>query len=66
MESLLGSAGVVRCTGLRNRCTFGLAKQQAGKHIPATELDLNRFRPLRLGWLVCHLRTQVNDSDIAA
>ena len=65
-ESLLGSAGVVRCPGLSNRCKFVLANQQAGKYIYATGLELIRFRPLPLGELVWHLSTQVNDSYIAA
>ena len=65
-ESLLESAGVVICTGLGNRCTFGLANQQAGKYLSATELDPNRFWPFPLWNIVCHLITQVNDSDLAA
>ena len=65
-QILLGSAGVVRCPGLSNRCTFGLANQQAGKYIPATELELIRFLPLPLGELVWNLSTQVNDIDLAA
>ena len=63
---LLGSAGVGRCPGLRNRCTFGLANQLAGRYIPATELKLNRFRPSPLGELIWHLSTQVNVSDLSA
>ena len=53
------------CHGLSNRCKFGLANQQAGKYISATELELNRFRSLPLGDLVWHLITQVKNSDIA-
>ena len=55
-----------RCPGLSNRCTFGLANQQAGKYISTTELDLIRFRPLPLGGLLWNLSTQVNDSYLAA
>ena len=66
MESLLGRSGVDRCHGLSNRCKFGLANQQAGKYISATELELNMFRTLPFGDLVWHLITQVNDSDLAA
>ena len=51
-ESLLGSTGVDMYPGLINRCTFGLANQQAGKYIYATELELVRFRPLPLGDIV--------------
>ena len=65
MESLLGRSGVDRCTGLSNQCNFVLANQQAGKYISATELELNRFRPLPLGELVWHLSTQVKNIDIA-
>ena len=65
-ESLLGSAGVGRYPGLINRCTFGMDNQQAGKYVPATELDIIRFRTLPLGKLVWHLITKVNDSDLAA
>ena len=65
MESVLGSAGVVRCPGWSNRYTFVLDNQQAGKYISATELELNRFCPLPLGDLVWYLSTQVNDSDLA-
>ena len=59
-ESLLGSAGVVSCTGVSNRCTFGLANQQAGSYTPATELELIMFQPLTFGELVWHLSTQVS------
>ena len=65
-ESLLGSAGVGRCPGWSNRCTFWLKNQQSRKYISATELELNRFQTLDLGDLVRHLSTQVNDSYIAA
>ena len=65
-ESPLGSAGVGRCPGLSNRCTFWLAKKHDGKYISATELELNRFWTFPLGGIVCHLSTQVNDSDISA
>ena len=65
-ENLLGSAGVGSCTGLRNRCTFLLANQKAGKYIYTTELELNRFRTFSLGKLVWHLSKQVNDSDLDA
>ena len=61
MESLLESAGVGRCPGLSNRCNFVLDNQQNGKYISATELDLNRFRPLPLRGIMWHLSTQVND-----
>ena len=54
------------CTGVSNRCTFGLANQYAGSYAPATELELIRFRPLPFGELVWHLNTQVNYSDLAA
>ena len=64
-ESLLGSAGVGNCTGLSNRCTLGLANQQAGNYISATELDINRFRPLPFGELVSHISTQVNGIYLA-
>ena len=63
---LLGSAVVVRRTGLSNRCMFGFDNQQAGKYISATEVELVRFCLLPLGDLVWHLRTQLNDSDISA
>ena len=62
--SLLGCAGVGKCPGLSNRCTFWLANQQAGRYISATELDLDRFRPFPFGDILCHLSTQVNDSDL--
>ena len=65
-KSLLGSAGVGRCPGFSNQCTFGLANQQAGRYIPATELDLIRFRPLTLGYIVCPFSTKVNNGDLAA
>ena len=65
-ESLLGSAGVSRCPGLINWCTFGLANQMAGRYTPATELEIIRFWPLPLGEIVWHLRTKVNNSDLAA
>ena len=45
-ESPLGSAGVVSCTGLSNRCTFGLVNQQAGSYSPITELEIIRYLPL--------------------
>ena len=64
-ESLLVSAGVGRCPGLSNWCMFLLANQQAGKYISDTELELNRFQTLSLGYLVWHLSTQVNYSDLA-
>ena len=64
-ESFLVSAGVGRCPGLSNWCTFGLTNQLAGIYIPATELELNRFWPSPLGELVCHLITQVSNSDLA-
>ena len=66
MESLLESAGVLRCPGLSNWCEFGFSNQQSGKYISAAELDLIRFRPLPLGYLMFHLSTQVKDSDLAA
>ena len=66
MESLLGIAGVGRCPGLRNWCTLLLSNQQAGKYISTTELEINRFCTLPLWELVWYLRTQVNDSDLAA
>ena len=65
-ESLLGSAGVVRCPDLSNWCMLVLAKQQAGKYISATELYLNRFWHLPFGELVWNIITQVNDSDLDA
>ena len=65
-ESLLGSAGVGRCPGWSNRCTFGLANQQAGKYISATKLELNMFRHLPFVELVWHLSTQLNNSDLVA
>ena len=65
-ERLSGSAGVGRCTGLSNRGMFWLANQQAGKHISATELDLNIFLPFPLGELVWHIGTNAKDSDLAA
>ena len=65
-ESLIGSAGVGRCPGLSNWCTFLLENQQAGKYISATELELNRFRTFPLGEPLLHLSTQVSDSDLAA
>ena len=63
-ESLLGSAGVGRCNDLSNRCMFGLSNQQAGRSIPGTELELNRFHPLTLWEFVWNLSTQVNNSNI--
>ena len=66
MEILLVKARVDRFHGLSKWCKIGSANQQAGKYISATELELNRFRPLPLGDLVWHLSTQVNNSDIAA
>ena len=65
-ETLLESAGVGRCTGLSNRCTFGLANQLAGIYTPTTELEFIRFCPLPLGDLVFHLITQMNNGIIAA
>ena len=66
MENLLGSAGVGRCPGLSNGCTFGLSNQQDGRYIPATDLELIRFMTLLLGEIVWHLSTHVNDSDISS
>ena len=65
-EILLGSAGVGRCPGLSNRCTFGLANLLDRRYTPATELELIRFWPLTSGDLVWHLISQVNDCVIAA
>ena len=63
---LSGRAGVGRCTGLSNWCTFGLVNQQAGKYITDTELELIMFCPLPLGEMLCHLSTQVKGSDTDA
>ena len=52
--------------GLGNQCMFGLAKQQAGSYAPATELDIIRFWNFPFRELVWHLRTQVNNSDLAS
>ena len=57
---------ICECTGLNNRCTFGLSNRLDGRFTPATELELNRFRPLAFGELVCHLSTQVNNGLLAA
>ena len=54
-----------RCPRLSNMCKSGLANRLAGKYISATEVELIRFWPLPLGGLVWHLRTQVNNSDLA-
>ena len=66
MESLQQSAGVGMRPGLSNRCTLKFSNQLAGKYISATDFEINRFRNLRLGELVWHLSTQLNDSDLAA
>ena len=65
-ESLLGSAGLGRCTSLSNQFMFGLSNQQAGSYAPATELVNIRFRYLPFWEIVWHLSTKVNDSDPAA
>ena len=65
-ESLLWRAGVGRCPGLSNWCTFWLANKQSGKYIYDNELELNRFQTLPLGELVWHLSIQVKNSDPAA
>ena len=53
------------CPCLSNWCTFGLANGLDGSFVPATELDLNRFRPLPFRELVWHLSTQVNNGLLA-
>ena len=63
---LLGSAGVCKFPGIINLCKFGLANGLAGRYIPATELELIKFRPFHLGYLMWHIITQVNGNDIAA
>ena len=65
-ESLLGSAGVGRCTSLSNWRTFGFSKQLAGRYTTATELELIIFWLLPLGGLMWHLSTQVNICILAA
>ena len=65
MEILLGSAGVGSCPGLSNRCTFGLANQQAGRYTPTTELEIIGFCPSPFGELVWHPSTQVSVSYLA-
>ena len=65
-ESLLGSAVVGRCPDLSNQCKFGLANQMSGRHITATELELNRFWHFPFGGLVWHLSTEVNNIDLDA
>ena len=65
-ESLLESAVLGSCSGVSNRCTFGLENQQAGSYSLATELELIRFWHLPFGGLVWHLITQVNDGILAA
>ena len=55
--SLLGSAGVVNCTGISNQCMFRLANQKSGSYDPATELELIMFWNLPFGDLVWHLST---------
>ena len=54
------------CPRVRNRCTFGLANQQAGSYSPATELEIIRFRNFPFGDLMWHLITQVNGSILDA
>ena len=51
---------------LNNRCTFGLANQQAGSYAPATGLELIRFRPLPFGEIMWHLITQVNNGILVS
>ena len=38
---------------------FGLSNQLAVSFVPATELEINRFRPTPFGDVVWHLSTQV-------
>ena len=45
---------------------FGLANILAGRFVPATELELNRFRPFPFGDILWHLSTQVNNGLLAA
>ena len=53
------------CTGLSNRCTFGLDNLLSGIFAHDTELNINRFWPSPFGELTWHLRTQVNNGLLA-
>ena len=57
---------ICRCPVLSNRCMFGLANQLAGSFVPASELELNKFRPLPFRELLWHLSTQVINGVLAA
>ena len=65
-EILLERTGVGSCHGLSNQCTFGLGNQYSGSYAPTTELEIIMFRPFPFREIVWHLRTKVNDSDVAA
>ena len=65
-EILLVITGVGSCPVVSKRCTFELAKQQAGNHPPSTELELIRFWTLPFGELAWHLITQVNYGYLAS
>ena len=53
-------------TSLSNRCTFAFGQPSGWDFIPATDLELNRFRPLPVGELVWHLRTRGNNGLLDA
>ena len=57
-ESLLESAGVGKCPGLSNWCTFELANRLAEICITATELEIIRFWTFPFGELVYLISTQ--------
>ena len=65
-EGLLGSTRVGIFPGIINRCTLGLANQQARSYAYSAELELIVVFPFTSGELVWHLITQVNDSLLAA
>ena len=56
---------ICRCTGLSNRCAFGLENQLAGRFVPATELELIMFALCPSREIVWHLRTQVKNGLLA-